>query len=439
MHDQPLASERYGRLFRNSNYLRVFSAGLGSIAGSAITGVCLVWIVFASTGSALDVGLLGASNVVGAIVFSVFGGTLVDRYDRRRLMILSDLVRAAAMTLVVLVLVTRGFDLPTVLAAYFLVGAFTTIFNPAEQSIVPALVHPGDVADANGLVRSSRSAVQFAGSAVAGVLIVTTGATAGLAVNALTFFLSASLLTGLHVGSPRRASVPGASSAGYFADVRDGFRWLYRAQGFFQLTLSATFFNFCATFVFTFLVFYVTEILHGSALLFALLLAAEVLGTGIGSLLVGRVGAARYAGKAWTIPYGVVSGGLALVLIAFPSIPIALPVMFGLGLLGGFAGTAWLTAAQLLVPAEMQGRYYGIDNLGSVAIIPIAQIGGALLIASSGLRSTYWVVALLWVVSGVVFLFPRALRHLGVPVALTSRSGAGAAGTTGSPGGTRVG
>lgn len=433
------ARSTYARLFRNANYVRVFSAGVGSYAGSAISGVCLIWIVFAATGSALDVGLLGTASVVGSILFSVFGGALVDRYDRRRLMILADLVRAGAMASVFLVLQVRGFDLAVVLAAYFLIGAFSTIFNPAEQAIVPALVGSEEVADANGLVRSSRSGVQFAGAAIGGVLIVTTGATAGVAVNALTFFLSAALLTGMRVASPSRAGRDALSRRPYFADLREGFRWLYGAQGFFQLTLSAMFFNFCASFVFTFLVFFTTELLHGSALVFALLLALEVMGSGIGSLLVGRVGSARYAGKAWTIPFGVACGLLALVLVLVPTVPVAFTAIFAIGLLSGFAGTSWLTAAQLLVPSDMQGRYYGIDNLGSAAILPVAQVGGAFLIGATGLRSTYLEVAILWIVAGVAFLFPRALMRLGVPFGATSRSAAAAAGTPGSPGGSRGG
>ncbi len=164
-------------------------------------------------------------------------------------------------------------------------------------------------------------------------------------------------------------------------------------------------------------------------------------GTAVGSLLVSRFGAERWAGKAWTVPYGVVSGALAVVLALVPSVPVALVVLFGIGALGGFAGTAWLTAAQLLVPAEMQGRYLGIDNLGSVAILPVAQIGGAFLIGLWGTGSTYLVVGVLWVVAGVVFLIPRALWRLGVPPtpedAASYRTDAFAAGTPRSPEGIR--
>jgi MFS family permease len=375
--------------------------------------------------------LLGTSFLIPAVLFSTLGGTLVDRYDRRRLMILADTARAIAMAGALAVLALRGFNLPVILLAYAAIGGFTTLFNPAEQAIVPSLVPAEHVADANGLVRSSRSAVQFVGASVGGVLIVTVGPIYGLEFNALTFAVSALLLTGMRILPASGTPLGGARATSYLTDLRAGFIWLWRAQGFFQLTISATFFNFCSTIVGTFLVFYATIVLHGSALVYASLLASEVAGTALGSLLVGRVGAARYAGKAWVVPYGIVSGAVALALSLTPSVPVAITVLFLLGALGGFAGTAWLTAAQLLVPTEMQGRYFGIDSLGSIIILPIAQLGGALLIDGYGTRTTYLIAAVLWVVAGVVFVFPRALWTLGVRPGepASSRSGAVEVGT----------
>ncbi|MGA8710102.1 MAG: MFS transporter [Thermoplasmata archaeon] len=432
-------SRPYRTLLAHTGYSRVLFAGLASTAGSAIASVCLVWIVFFATDSPLDVGLLGAAWLVAGVLFSVFGGTLVDRYDRRRLMIGADLARAAAMASVAVVLEFYGFNLLTILVAYFLVGAFTTIFNPAEQSIVPALVEAPLVADANGLVRSSRSALSFVGYAVGGILIVSVGAVWGVAANAATFALSALLLFGMTV-RPIPA-LAGRAKPSYLADVREGFRWLGKATGFLELTISATFFNFCSSLVGTFIVVFTTLLLHGSALVFALLLALEVAGTGIGSLLVSRTRAVRWAGRAWTIGAGVGSGVAAVALALFPSVPTAAACLFAIGLLGGFAGTAWLTAAQLLVPVELQGRYFGLDNLGSIAIIPAAQIGGALLIESYGVRTTYLGVAVLWVLAGLVFLLPRALATLGYPPressSVTRRIGGGAVGRIESPEGNR--
>lgn len=433
--------ETYRRLLGNRAYARVFTAGLGSVAGSSIAGVCFVWLVYSATGSALDVGLLGAAWMVGGILFSIVGGTWVDRHDRRRLMVLADFSRAAALGIVVLLLLVRGFEFLPVLAAYFVVGSFTTIFNPAEQALVPSLVEGRLVADANGLIRSSRSSLQFVGAALGGVLIVTVGPAAGVGANAITFLVSGILLLGMNVPGASGAGIAArARGVGYLRDVRDGLRWLWRARGFFQLTISATFFNFCSTVVSTFLVVFATRVLHGSALLFAVLLAAEVAGSAIGALLVGPTRGVRWAGRAWVIPYGAGSGLVTVLLVLLPNPPVAVAALFALGALGGYAGTAWLTAAQLLVPTEMQGRYFGIDSLGSIAIIPAAQIGGAFLIAGLGVRSTYLLAGVIWLIAGAVFLVPQALWNLGYRAsAVTPRTDADAAGTNGSLGGTRGG
>jgi len=435
------ARRSYSRLLATPAYTRVFTAGLGSTLGSAISGICLVWIVFSATGSALDIALLGTAWLVAGILFSVFGGTLVDRYDRRRLMIGSDVARAVAMAAVVVVFEVHGFDLVTVLAANFVVGAFTTVFNPAEQAIIPALVDAPLVADANGLVRSSRSAAQFVGASLGGVLIVSLGAVVGIAANAVTFGVSALLLLGMTVRAAPASTR--ASRSSYLADVRAGFRWLGQATGFLQLTISATFFNFFGGVISTFIVVFATLLLHGSALVFAVLLALEVGGTGVGSLLVSRTGGVRRAGRSWTVGAGAASGLAALALALFPSFPVAATCLFLVGLFGGYAGTAWLTAAQLLVPPEMQGRYFGIDALGSIAIIPAAQIGGALLIQSYGIQPTYLWVAVLWVIAGALFLVPKALATLGYPPPaspeVTPRNDAVEAGTRGSLEGNRAG
>lgn len=442
MSEPPAPPGRYSRLLRNPAYLRIFTAGLGSTAGQAVATVCLIWVVYASTGSALDVGLLGASYLVASILFSVFTGAWVDRYDRRRLMILSDFSRAGAMGIVVADLVLRGFDLAPILIAYAAVGAFSTLFNPAEQAIVPALVEGSDVANANGLVRSSRSTLRFVGTSIAGVLIVTLGGIAGLAVNALTFLVSGALLLGLRVPSRGLSrNRPPAIRASYFSEIRAGFRWLWRAKGFFQLTISATFFNFCSSVVFTFLVVFATEVLHGSALVYAFLLASVVAGGAVGALLVGPTHGERWAGRAWVVPYGAASGVAALALVLVPTVPVTVGALFAIGVLSGYAGTSWLTAAQLLVPTEMQGRYFGIDNLGSIVIVPLAQIGGAFLVIAYGIGSTYLGIAALWIFAGLAFLAPRALWDLGYrpedPRA-TLRTDGDEAGTTESPGGTRA-
>ena len=411
------AGSSYRTLFRNAPFVNLFAAGIGSTLGATAAQVCLVWLIFVNTHSPIDIAYLGVVGSLSGIAFSLVGGTLVDRYDRRRLMILSDFSRAAMTAILVAVLVLHGFSLPAILVEEFVVSAFTVVFNPAEQSFIPAVVGGRELPDANGLVRSSRNTASFLGASLGGAVIVTIGSVPGVAVMGATFLLSGILIS--LISSQWRVaagvSPPSRRQARFTGDLREGFAWLYRNTGWFQLTISATFFNFFATIFGVFIVFYATDLLHGSALVYAGLLAVTVAGNGLGALLVGRLGAVRYAGKAWVLGYGVVSAGLLILVARFPSVPLALPLTFAIGLCSSFAGTAWLTAAQLSVPTEMQGRYFGIDGLGSWVIIPVGTILGGLLIADVGVGETYLVAGLGWLLASVLFLIPRAMWRLGHP------------------------
>ena len=213
--------------------------------------------------------------------------------------------------------------------------------------------------------------------------------------------------------SVHRAIIAGSRT--FLRELREGFSWLRRSVGLLELTISAGFFNFFNTIFGTFVVFYATEALHGSALVFAGLVGLELLGSAAGALLVGRTNGVRFAGKAWVVGYGALQGGMLVVLALFPIASLALVLVFSMGLAGSYAGTAWLSGVQLLVPTELQGRYFGIDSLGSWAIIPVGQLAGGILIASLGISETCLIAGIRLDRRGSTFLDSSSVMAMGVP------------------------
>jgi hypothetical protein len=397
------------------NFQKLYAAGITSSSGAAVTGVSILWIVFASTRSPIDVGLVGATQLAGGLVFSLVGGGLVDRHDRRNLMISADVVRAATIAGLALWLTFLGFELSVILVAAFVVQSFSSIFGPAEGTVIPAVVGPELIADANGLIRSSQAASMLAGASVGGVLIVTVGPVVGLGYNAATFLVSAALLSSLHLSAQARRPTRSSRPTSFLADVLQGFRWLRGEVGLLQLTVSAGFFNFFESMVLVFLVVYATLALHGSGAVFGLLLACQLGAQGAGALAVGRTGSTRWAGRVWVVFAGVLAPLAAIGLALVPNFYAAMGLLAFLGFVSAFAGTTWLSAVQVMVPTEMQGRYFGVDSLGSWAILPVAQIGGGFLIAAIGVTTTYLIAGVLWLLIGVAFLFLPALAAWGVP------------------------
>ena len=401
----------WGKVLRRAGYTRLLVAGIASQSGGTIANVAIIWLTFLQTGSALAVAAVGVAALAGAIGFSLPAGVWVDRYDRRRLMVLSDLVRAGAMGGLALALGLAGFSLVGVLVATFVSNAGSVIFSPAEQSLIPALVGPEELADANALVRSSRSLVTFLAAPVGGVLLLVARGELSLAYNALTFLVSAAFVFGVHPPPRPRPSL--STRRSMFEELRAGFRWLSRrALGLLELSFSALAMNFCTTLVWAFLVVYAVTALHGSSAVYGGLLAAEAAGVILGSVLVGRTRAIRHVGKVWVLAYGVGVGTATLGMVATRFVPFDLLILFAGSTLNGFAGNAWLTSAQTIVPTEMQGRYFALDNLFSWAALPAAEIVGGLLIGAWGVLAVFTLAGLGLLAAAAASALARPLWNL---------------------------
>ena len=399
-------------VLRDRNFRALFTAGMTSVSGRSIASIAVVWLVFITTRSPLDVAWVGIAQIVASIGSSLPSGVLVDRYDRKRLMVGADLARGIAIAGLGIYVVLIGFNLAFVLLVVFMVSAFSMLFDPAEQALLPLILDHEQLGDANGLVNSSRYLVQAVANGVGGALILLTGVTLAFFYNSLTFFLSALLIYAIVVPRVLQGS-PLPRRLGFGSEIREGLRWLVRSpSGLFQLTLSATVMNFFTTIFWVFIVVYSVVGLHGNSLTYGILIASLTAGYGLGSLLVGRTHSERSAGKIWIIFRGLLPGAAALCFGILLTIYAAMPIAVAFGLLTGFSGTTWLTAAQIIVPSNMHGRYFALDGMLSWIGVPIAEIAGAFLIASVGVTLTFELAALGLIGSGLVSMLSRRLWTL---------------------------
>ncbi len=397
-------------LRRNPGFARLWSARVVSRFGSSLSYVVLLWVTYATTGSALAVAYVGLAEFLPTVVFGVFAGTLVDRFDRRRVIVASTLGRAAAMGGLIVALELLGFHLALVLLASAVFSVCATFFGPGSQALLPELVGPSDLATANGLFDSSESAVGIAGSAAAGALILSVGAVPSLGVDVACYVAGALAIAA--IASAQRPSIapPGARSV--WADVRQGWQYLRRAAGLFQVTLVSIVINFLFSVVLTFLVVYARGPLHGSALVYGSIEALLAAGWGVGGLAVGRLGWTRHAGTLWIVA-AIVEGTAVLLLVVAPELVVALPVFLGVGVVQGLVNVATMSSTQAIVPPDLQGRYFATDTMLSYASIPASQILGGVIIAERGILFAFTLVGVASLAAGVAFLGLRPLRRFG--------------------------
>jgi MFS family permease len=402
-------------VLHNKNFARLFYAGATSTAGFAIGQVAITWIVWVNTSSSLDVAYIGVSFIVASVIFSLAAGALVDRHERRRLMVLSDLVRAGTLAALVVFLLVFGFNLAAILLVAFVLGSFTTLFQPAQRALTPEVVGNDQIANANALVETSTSVIQFASNTAGGGIIVLTGVIAACGLNIVTFLISAALIAGIVGFSGRRLPVGDGTSTNRHSmveDVREGFGYIGRNRALLELTLSAGIGNFFLSMVFQFFVVYADLMLKGGVLVYGTISGLFLLGWAPGAFISARYRTVRYAGRIWILGWIIVGAcmvGLALLPYLIPALSLA----FVMGLLLGLTNTTWLTAVQLIVPTEMQGRYFGLDQLGSRAVIPVGQVLGGVIIAASGVGVDFVIAGIGAAAGAGLFILSPYLRNLG--------------------------
>ncbi len=404
--DSESAAEGAGKrpsLFRQRVFGGLWVGSMASSVGSAAGLLAINWLVYTVTNSALDVGLVGVAGVVPRVIFGIFTGTLADRYSKLRLMIVADAFRAATMIAFAATLAIYGFSLYVVLIAVFLLGMGQSLFRPSINSFLPQAVAKEQLGAANGLFTAAQEVTSIAGSPLGGILIALVGVAATLALNGASYIVSALMIVFVAVSLSSQAAPRAAAEAKrppFMEQLRGGFAYVNGERGLLKLTLASFGANFFLSLFFTYLVIYVTVVLHQSAFVFGILGAAGGAGFGLGSLLVGKLHPERRFGVWFSAPWGVT--GLAMLgLVFFPGTATAAAFLFVGTAFGGFGNTAFFTGVQSYVPREVLGRYLSIDEVGSFAASPAGQLAGGLIIAAYGLNADFILAA----VGTAVFAF----------------------------------
>jgi MFS family permease len=201
---------------RSPNFAFFWAAQAVSRFGDPITLIALTYVTYLATQSALATALAVLIATIPNALFSFFGGAIADAAGHRRVMLAADIVRGIVLGLVPL-LVGLHAPLVFVFAAVFISGIGSAIFNPARVAIIPTLLGEEHLARGNSLVYATDRAVEIAGGLAGGILVATIGSNAFF-VDAVTFALSAMLLSRVAVVERARR----LTWSRLFSEARDG-------------------------------------------------------------------------------------------------------------------------------------------------------------------------------------------------------------------------
>ncbi|MGZ4179002.1 MAG: MFS transporter [Solirubrobacteraceae bacterium] len=383
-----------------------------SLLGDGLFLVALAWQVYALSNAPTALASVGIAMTIPTIVCLLVGGAVSDRYDRRLVMLGADAVRAVSLATLAFLSVTGALQLWHLMAIAVLYGAATAFFDPASDALVPQLLPPEQLAQANSLEQLIRPlALRLAGPAVGGVLVGAIGVGWAFGLDAASFLVSAATLLAM---SPVRRAAPDAAdaTASVRREIAAGLRYVRSHAWLWATLVSAA----IAYLLFmgpteVLLPFIVKNRLSDGAGALGLVFAAGGLGSLLCAMVIGQRGLPR---RSLTFMY--ITWGLATLAIAGYGIAGQL---WGLMLASvafntlETAGTiAWVTAKQRLVPAHLLGRVSSLDWLISIGLLPVSFALTGPVSAALGVRTTLIGAGVLGAVVTLATLFVPGVRQM---------------------------
>jgi DHA3 family macrolide efflux protein-like MFS transporter len=366
-----VAAERRGLAPGTRTFLLILGGQAVSTFGTGLTTFALgVW-VYRRTGRVTDFALIGLFSTLPAILFSPIAGALVDRWDRRLAMMLSDAV-AALMTLLVAGLLLAGrLALPVLYAAMTVASVFGSLRWPAYSAATTLLVSKRQLARASGIDQFGQAASQLLAPAAAGFLLAVIQVPGLLLIDAATYLVALGTLVVARVppvGAPAR---PAADRTSLASEIRTGWRFIMERPGLRHLLLYLAMINLLAGFNAALETPLVLSI--ASPLQLGVVLSLVSAGLLAGSLVMSAHGGPRRRADG-VLGFGLLYGASFLAIGLYAAVPAiaaaSFVLMFTVPLINGCSQAIW----QSKVPPELQGRVFAVRRMIAQASLPVALV-----------------------------------------------------------------
>jgi DHA3 family tetracycline resistance protein-like MFS transporter len=381
-----------------------------SLFGDGLFFVSLAWQAYELTDSPGKVALIGLAWTGPMVVLLLVGGVISDRFERRRVLIVSDAIRAGAMLALGLLAVGGHIEIWHLVVLVAVYGAGDALFPAAFNALVPQLVPAGQLVQANAVDQLVRPLMlQMIGPAVGGVIVAAAGAGTAFLVDAGTFVLSIVALSLMRSYPVVRDPTAESSIVG---EVREGFRFV-RSQTWLWGTLV------CAA---LFLLVYLGpwDVLLPYVIQNELGATARDLGfvyaaSGLGAVLAAVVMAQReLPRRAITFMYVGFTLEVAM-MVVYGTATAVWPMLiaaFVAGISIASASVIWLTLLQRHVPGRLLGRVTSLDWLVSISLTPISFAITGPVAAAIGVRETLVGAGIVGAAITAAFLFLPGMRDL---------------------------
>jgi len=409
--DRPGGTARVGLLLplREREFRKLWTAMCASLLGDGAFLVAIAWQVYELSNTPTAMSVVGIAMTVPTILFLLLGGVASDRFERRRIMIGADVLRAAAGLALAGLALTGALEVwhACVFAAMYGTGA--AFFAPAFDAVVPDIVPSERLAQANALDQLVRPLVfRMAGPALGGLLVASGGAGVVFALDSASFMFSAAVLCRVRVD----ARPEGRPARSVTRDLAEGWRFVRRRAWLWATFASAAVAYLCFMGpVEVLLPYLVKNELEGSARDLGMVFAAGGIGSVTCALAMGQRDIPRrsitFIYACWTLATLAVAGyGLSSAMWQLMLAALAFNALETAGTI------VWATLKQRHVPRSMLGRVSSLDWLISIGLLPLSFALTGPVAAAIGTRGTLIAAGLVGAIATAAAFFVPGVRRV---------------------------
>lgn len=362
------------------NFRLLWLGALTSSIGTWMQKVAQAWLIVTLTGSAsaFYLGLDSFAGEAPILLFTLIGGVVADRRDRRHMMLTSQIVQMLVALLLAALIYTELIEIWMVLSLSFLSGCAQAFGGPAYQSLIPTLVGKDHLPNAVALNSIQFNLARVIGPIVAGVALATFGMVACFGLNGISFLFVIAAILAL-----RDIHVPPAATVSIVDQMKDGLRYVRNSRNLMAVTTLGFIAAFLGLPLLTFLPVITKDVFQQDVGFYSRLMTFSGAGAVTGALVVAYIGKHRHIGRLLLIFLG--SFGTVMALFSLSRTPaLSAVLLFVAGALLVMSFSLTTSLAQLLAPAELRGRVVSIYLVAFRGGSPVGGLAAGMLATQLG-------------------------------------------------------
>jgi len=400
--------KNFSKIFINKNINSLFAGQLISQMGDSMFNIGLMWLVLEITGSKATMGTVAMVSYLPMLFFGLFAGVLVDAFNRKKMMLAADFLRALIVLIIPVTYFLNVISIPIIIFTAFGLSTLTAVFNPARDAVIPFLVQEKNLLKANSLIQGSNYIAILLGPGLAAAVISIIGVVPLFTADSVTFILSFLLVLIISYSPPPVLQNKKLNVVGHLKEIISYINKEKRVRYLLVLTAVNNFFIMGPAIVG--IPIFVKDVLHKGASSYALVESSYGLGMLLGVVLIHFL--IRYINLGKILLIGMMFDGITFAVVYFTrsiELMIMLISFHAIGI--PFIVVARTSLIQKWVESEKLGRAFSLVNIAVVGMTALTTGVTGLLAEYISIQEIFAIFGTAGMLCGVAGLFYKQLRN----------------------------